>query len=129
MAKNKTPSNANDEPRATTDAASTPAPDSTTANYSAAQTLDQTGGEAPPDATAEGQDQGVGLQQAIQAAVAEVAPPAPTPATDGANDYVVGSVPIRHDGRFYGVGADIQLTDGQAERLGGLVAPAPEKKE
>lgn len=127
MGKNKTPSDANDKPRATTDAASTPAPDSTTAIDSAAQALDQTGGEAPSDATAEAQ--GTGLQEAIQAAVVGVAAPAPTTAADGANDYVVGSVPIRHDGRFYDVGADIQLTDGQAERLGGLVAPAPETKE
>lgn len=40
--------------------------------------------------------------------------------------YLVGSVPIRHSGKFYGVGYDIELTASEAERLGGLVAPLPE---
>lgn len=40
--------------------------------------------------------------------------------------YVVGSVPIRHSGVFYGIGYDIELTASEAERLGGLVAPLPE---
>lgn len=40
--------------------------------------------------------------------------------------YVVGSVPIRHSGKFYGIGDDIELTASEAERLGGLVAPLPE---
>ena len=40
--------------------------------------------------------------------------------------YVVGSVPIRHSGKFYGIGYDIELTASEAERLGGLVAPLPE---
>lgn len=39
--------------------------------------------------------------------------------------YQVGSVPIRHNGKFYGVGAAIALTDGEARSLDGLVIPAP----
>ncbi|WP_287927250.1 hypothetical protein [Diaphorobacter sp.] len=39
--------------------------------------------------------------------------------------YQVGSVPIRHNGKFYDVGAAISLTDAEARRLDGLVIPAP----
>lgn len=43
-------------------------------------------------------------------------------ATDARRQYVVGTVPIRHNGRVYGIGHDIELTDGEAQRLAGLVA-------
>lgn len=43
--------------------------------------------------------------------------------------YVVGTVPIRHNGEFYGVGFDIELTTTEAERLDGMVVPLPEGKE
>ena len=39
---------------------------------------------------------------------------------------MVGSVPIRHDGKFYGIGYDIELTSAEANRLGRLVALVPE---
>lgn len=54
---------------------------------------------------------------------AAIARPAPAAAK---RCYVVGSVPIRHDGKFYGVGYDIELTSAEANRLGGLVALLPE---
>lgn len=71
-----------------------------------------------------------------QPAASTNAAPAPTPAAaperhtpaktarshDSCASYVVGSVPIRHDGKAYGVGFEIELTDAQAQRLGGLVS-------
>ena len=42
---------------------------------------------------------------------------------------MVGTVPIRHNGEFYGVGFDIELTTTEAERLDGMVVPLPEGKE
>lgn len=36
-------------------------------------------------------------------------------------DYEVGTVPIRHNGRLYGVGKPIPLTHAQAAKLSGLV--------
>lgn len=70
------------------------------------------------------------------AAMAPAAPAAPTPPVAPARRsqarasglYIVGSVPIRHDGKAYGVGHDIELTAAQAERLGDLVAPLPSKE-
>ena len=56
---------------------------------------------------------------------APAAPVRPAPAAEK-RCYVVGSVPIRHDGKFYGVGYDIELTSAEANRLGGLVVPLPE---
>lgn len=41
--------------------------------------------------------------------------------------HIVLSVPVRHNGEMYGVGADIELTDADAERLGSLVAPKAPK--
>lgn len=38
--------------------------------------------------------------------------------------YTVNQVAINHDGKLYQVGETIDLTADQAERLGGLVAPA-----
>lgn len=40
--------------------------------------------------------------------------------------YAVGTVPVRHDGRVYDVGHEIELTDAQAARLAGLLTPIPE---
>ncbi len=42
-------------------------------------------------------------------------------ATQETTAYVVGNCPIQHDGVLYPVGADIPLTDAQAERLGDRV--------
>lgn len=46
-------------------------------------------------------------------------------AVDPMKAYIVGSVPIRHDGEYFGLGARIELTDSDALRLGGLVTIAP----
>lgn len=43
--------------------------------------------------------------------------------------YVVGSVPIRHDGVLYHVGYEIELTEKEAERLRGFVVPMGLSKE
>ena len=56
---------------------------------------------------------------------APAAPVRPAPAAEK-RCYVVGSVPIRHDGKFYGIGYDIELTSAEANRLGRLVVPLPE---
>lgn len=56
---------------------------------------------------------------------APAAPVRPAPAAEK-RCYVVGSVPIRHDGKFYGIGYDIELTSAEANRLGRLVALVPE---
>lgn len=56
---------------------------------------------------------------------APAAPVRPAPAAEK-RCYGVGSVPIRHNGKFYGVGYDIELTSAEANRLGGLVVPLPE---
>ncbi len=37
--------------------------------------------------------------------------------------YLVGLCPVLHDGRLYGVGFEIVLTDEQAQRLGAKVTP------
>ena len=39
--------------------------------------------------------------------------------------YIVGSVPIRHDGEYFGLGERIELAESDASRLGGLVTLAP----
>lgn len=57
-----------------------------------------------------------------QADQAKTAAPAPDTTT-----HIVLSVPVRHNGEMYGVGADIELTDADAERLGSLVAPKAPK--
>ena len=46
---------------------------------------------------------------------------------DVKRSYLVGTVPINHDGRLYGVGYEIQLTESEAYRLSGLVIPFPEQ--
>ena len=48
---------------------------------------------------------------------------------DAVHTFVVTSVPIRHDGKFYDVGDAVRLTDKQADRLGGLVHPLYLDKE
>lgn len=53
----------------------------------------------------------------------------PAPAPDATRAYLVGSVPIRHDDRVYGVGHEITLTLAQATRLGGLVVAIPTSTE
>lgn len=54
-----------------------------------------------------------------------------TPAADkpakATKPYTVLSVPVRHNGELFAVGATVPLTDKEAERLGGLVAPVPAK--
>lgn len=67
------------------------------------------------------------LAQAQPAPDAErAAQPAARKAVDAQlRRYLVGSVPIRHDDKVYGVGYDIDLTAAQAERLGHLVTPIP----
>lgn len=50
-----------------------------------------------------------------------------SPDPDQVKTYVVGVVPIRHNGRVYGVGFDIRLTDVEATRLSGLVTPIPQE--
>lgn len=57
---------------------------------------------------------------------APVAPAEADAAKDATRAYLVGSVPIRHDDRVYGVGHEITLTLAQATRLGGLVVSIPE---
>lgn len=42
---------------------------------------------------------------------------------DAERAYLVGSVPIRHNGELYGVGYEIRLTDREAGRLSGLLTP------
>lgn len=41
--------------------------------------------------------------------------------------YKVLAVAVRHDGQMYEVGSTMDLTEAQAERLGGLVAPVAAK--
>ncbi|WCM88525.1 hypothetical protein [Acidovorax sp. NCPPB 3576] len=53
-------------------------------------------------------------------------PPVPGREAFGMRTYIVGSVPIRHNGRVYGVGYDIELWGAEAQRLAGLVIPIPE---
>lgn len=46
--------------------------------------------------------------------------------------YIVDSVPIRHNGEYFGLGERIELTESDASRLGGLVTLAsldPDTKE
>lgn len=43
--------------------------------------------------------------------------------------YVVGTVPIRHDGEYYDIGYEIELTDKEADRLRGFVVPVAYGKE
>lgn len=65
---------------------------------------------------------------ALAASLEPAAPAAPAvraaqpQATDARRQYLVGTVPIRHNGRVYGIGYDIELTDTEAQRLAGLVA-------
>lgn len=55
------------------------------------------------------------------------APPPPLLADpDTARPYLVGAVPIRHNGQSYGVGREIWLTDREADRLCGLLSPISE---
>ncbi len=67
------------------------------------------------------------------APVTTTATPTPTPPTPpdpkATRSYGVGSVPIRHNGAFYGVGYEVQLTNAQADRLGNLVTLIPETPE
>lgn len=70
-------------------------------------------------------------QTELQASAAPVAPAAPRghrPDTT-TRPYVVGTVPIRHNGEVYGVGFEIELTTTEADRLDGMVVPLPEGKE
>ncbi|MDC2861670.1 hypothetical protein [Delftia sp. DT-2] len=49
---------------------------------------------------------------------------------DSMRAYIVGSVPIRHNGEYFGLGERIELTESDAFRLGGLVTLAsPDTKE
>lgn len=43
--------------------------------------------------------------------------------------YIVGSVPVRHEGEVYGLGEPIQLTEKQAKHLDGLVFSDPENSK
>ena len=61
--------------------------------------------------------------------------PAPAPATkapgkapdpEAKRAWLVGTVPILHDGQLYGVGYSIELTNAQAASLDGLLTPIPE---
>ncbi len=57
-------------------------------------------------------------------------PPAHIAQQDEVRDYLVTSVPIRHNGKFYDVCAVIALSSQDADRLGGLVHLFnPEDKE
>ena len=70
-------------------------------------------------------------QTELQASAAPVSPAAPRghrPDTT-TRPYVVGTVPIRHNGEVYGVGFEIELTTTEADRLDGMVVPLPEGKE
>ena len=90
------------------------------------------------EATAAAADAPKGHDGEAVAAPAVVPAPRPAPAAEPAaaiarpapaaekRCYVVGSVPIRHDGKFYGIGYDIELTSAEANRLGRLVALLPE---
>jgi hypothetical protein len=61
-----------------------------------------------------------GVDTPAQPAPAPPAAPAPAPA----RTYLVGAVPILHNGVLYGVGARIALADADAARLGVLITPA-----
>jgi hypothetical protein len=56
------------------------------------------------------------------AKAAVVASPAPAPATAA---YLVGDCPLAHDGAVFSPGAEVDLTDDQAARLGKLVLAVP----
>lgn len=43
--------------------------------------------------------------------------------------YLVGSVPVRHEGEVYGVGEPVYLTEKQAKHLDGLVFSDPENSK
>ncbi|RKR66297.1 hypothetical protein C8C94_0753 [Acidovorax sp. 94] len=72
-----------------------------------------------------------GTAEGASTAQALVAPAAPTARPDpkATHSYGVGSVPIRHNGTFYGVGYEVQLTQAQADRLGNLVTLIPATPE
>lgn len=65
------------------------------------------------------------VQPAIPESDKPLDEPAPQPDPDAKRLYIVTALSIRHDGRVYGVGKDITLTDAQAKRLAGLVVLAP----
>lgn len=89
--------------------------------------------KAPPAASTA---PAIGGQAEDSGAATGAQPPAPSNAQtlaapvkadpNATRPYLVGSVPIRHDGDFYGVGYEIDLTDREADRLAGLVTPIPE---
>lgn len=127
------------ESRTSAPGAPATAPGATTATGPDTQAVGQAGGDAHQvdqatqgqEAAAASQAQGAGPQQAEQAATAEAEQAAavalaPKPDPQAKREYVVGTVPILHDGRFYGVGYDIELTDAQAQRLSALVVLVPE---
>ena len=76
----------------------------------------------------QGAGEDAGDLQTNAAPVASAAPRGRGPDTTK-RPYVVGTVPIRHNGEFYGVGFDIELTTTEAERLDCMVVPLPEGKE
>ena len=53
--------------------------------------------------------------------------PAPGAAPEATQPYIVRSVPIRHQGKVYQTGFEIDLTEAQALRLGALVTPVNSK--
>ena len=139
MATKKPTPNAKAESRTSAPAAPATAPGATTATGQDTQAVGHAGGDAHPvdpatqgqEAAAASQAQEAGAQQAGQAAAAgaeEAAAVAlaPKPDPQAKREYVVGTVPIRHDGRLYGVGYGIELTDAQAQRLSALVVLVPE---
>ncbi|BEU96574.1 hypothetical protein ACDW_22790 [Acidovorax sp. DW039] len=143
MAKNQPKDKGNDKPGTTAgqlDASNTPGADgaATTAPQSVASETSQTDVEAQKASAQtpkDGSEAGSALTAAESSnpaanavseaeitAIAQVQQAAP----DDAGHYTVRTVPIRHDGKFYDVGQSIVLTPEQAERLGHLVATAPQ---
>lgn len=83
----------------------------------------------PAQADVQAQPMAEGMPQASTASLEPATTPPDARAAAGADSatrtYLVGTVPIRHNGVFYGVGSDIVLTDAEAARLDGLVVPIP----
>lgn len=83
----------------------------------------------PAQADVQAQPTAEGIPQAAAASLTPATTPPDARTAAGAasarRTYLVGTVPIRHNGAFYGVGSDIALTDAEAARLDGLVVPIP----
>ena len=110
----------------TAQAASAATTDSQAAPTQAQATAEGATTAAETAVATDGQADGAEVATGEQAAADPAGPQAVSADPEAKRRYVVGMVPIRHDGKAYGVGHEIQLTDRDADRLAGLLVPIPE---